>query len=352
MENNNLNSLSFVITKKCNLKCEMCTRDAGIDRNSMMSVSFIENIVDQALSFSQLKKVNLTGGEAFLHPEMEEIIKAITNRKIDIRINTNGLFFTDSNIRMLNRYDVKLFTVSLDSSNSEIHDNIRGIKGCYEKTIENLKKIKCEGYCYFVKATANTKNVDTLFELMKVVEDLGAYGYSIGRTIPVGRAQNSTLCNVDFWERYSKACYECSKYAITSKMKFLIDDPLRHYFDFRIKKILEEHPAIDISKASSGCSAGKNFLYILPNGDILACPALTKVIGNVNNTKLEELWKNSEILNQIRNRDNLKGLCGHCGYKKICGGCRAHAYATHNDVLETDDLCPQNYLEGILSLCK
>lgn len=89
----------------------MCSRDAKSTDNTLMSIEFIERVIDEALEFTRLQTINLTGGEAFLYPDLEKLIATITRRNIDIRINTNGLFFTDSNIEMLNRYQVKLFTI-------------------------------------------------------------------------------------------------------------------------------------------------------------------------------------------------------------------------------------------------
>jgi hypothetical protein len=35
----------------------------------------------------------------------------------------------------------------------------------------------------------------------------------------------------------------------------------------------------------------------------------------------------------------LKGKCGDCEYEKICGGCRARPYASHEDYLDEDLWC-------------
>jgi MoaA/NifB/PqqE/SkfB family radical SAM enzyme len=44
-------------------------------------------------------------------------------------------------------------------------------------------------------------------------------------------------------------------------------------------------------------------------------------------------------MDSLRDRDNLKGRCGHCTYKYICGGCRARAYAYYGDYLAPDPGC-------------
>ena len=51
---------------------------------------------------------------------------------------------------------------------------------------------------------------------------------------------------------------------------------------------------------------------------------------------------NSRVLNDLRDRDLLKPICGICRYRNICGGCRARAYELSNDYLATDIGCIKN----------
>ena len=124
---------------------------------------------------------------------------------------------------------------------------------------------------------------------------------------------------------------------VRSKLEFLIDDPLRHKFDKRIEKYFETNP--DLSKVWGGCTAACNFLYVLLNKDVLACTAITEPCGNLNDNTLEEIWYNSKQVEELRTRENLKGKCGKCKRKYICGGCRAYAYATTGDILGEDSFC-------------
>ncbi|MEO0253650.1 MAG: radical SAM/SPASM domain-containing protein, partial [candidate division WOR-3 bacterium] len=50
-------------------------------------------------------------------------------------------------------------------------------------------------------------------------------------------------------------------------------------------------------------------------------------------------YKNNKIFKELRDTDLLKGKCGKCKYKKICGGSRARAYAIYEDYLEEDPFC-------------
>lgn len=88
-----------------------------------------------------------------------------------------------------------------------------------------------------------------------------------------------------------------------------------------------------------------------PNGDIESCVFISVKVGNIREQNLFEIWRESPILKQMRNRDLFKG-CGECEYKYICGGCRARAHAYFNDLQGPDPGCSinQKYWEEVNSL--
>jgi radical SAM protein with 4Fe4S-binding SPASM domain len=62
-------------------------------------------------------------------------------------------------------------------------------------------------------------------------------------------------------------------------------------------------------------------------------------VGNLKTEKFQDVWLNAEMFKQLRNRKNLKGACGACKYKFICGGCRARANAYNEDYQASDPGC-------------
>jgi radical SAM protein with 4Fe4S-binding SPASM domain len=101
--------------------------------------------------------------------------------------------------------------------------------------------------------------------------------------------------------------------------------------------------------AVNGCTAGYNSLAIESNGDVYICRRLPIVIGNIMKDDLATSW-NSEVLQKLRNRDNLKGKCGRCAYRWQCGGCRGIAYAFTGDYLAEDPYCPYPWYRTSRSL--
>jgi radical SAM protein with 4Fe4S-binding SPASM domain len=76
------------------------------------------------------------------------------------------------------------------------------------------------------------------------------------------------------------------------------------------------------------------YCRIYPNGDVTPCPYLPIKLGNVKETAFKEIWANSPVFKDFRDPAQLKGKCGACEYKMVCGGCRARAYGLSSDFID------------------
>ena len=68
--------------------------------------------------------------------------------------------------------------------------------------------------------------------------------------------------------------------------------------------------------------------------------------GNVRVDDLVDVYRHSALFRALRHHDGLKGKCGVCEYRSICGGARARAFAVTGDYLEADPFCsylPRRY---------
>jgi radical SAM protein with 4Fe4S-binding SPASM domain len=110
-----------------------------------------------------------------------------------------------------------------------------------------------------------------------------------------------------------------------------------------VKQLYSEDPSSPFLKSFSGgaggCPAGTHYMGIRPNGDVTPCPYLPVFGGNLMQTGLREIWRESELFVKIRQRDSLGGRCGACEFGGVCGGCRARAYGTTGDYMAEDALC-------------
>lgn len=89
----------------------------------------------------------------------------------------------------------------------------------------------------------------------------------------------------------------------------------------------------------AACPAAISELVIFANGDISPCCQVPVIAGNILKNDIYDIWNNSKIFNDFRNKSLVKGKCCNCKYLMNCGGCRANAYIKYNDYLEGDDVC-------------
>jgi len=87
------------------------------------------------------------------------------------------------------------------------------------------------------------------------------------------------------------------------------------------------------------CPVGYTALTILHDGTVLPCRRLNVPIGNLLNEKLFKIWYDSDVLWNIRNKNNLQGKCSGCVNIARCGGCRAIAYETTGNYMGEDLQC-------------
>jgi len=334
-----LEVVAFSITNTCNLNCRFCSREASINSGTHLSPTIIHQTVIDVLNFTKPRTFSLTGGEPLCHPNFWDILSNFYSLGVSVRLNTNATYITRSTAIRLGEKGVKQITLSIDSLD-QTTNSILGRGTSYLDIISSaITSLKAANIDFFVKSTLNQRNLHEARSIMNFAIKMGAVGFSIGRTVPVGRGTELVEDYLLPWNNYKKICQQCCS-DIPNQFKFLIDDPLKHYIDLRIDKLLREYE-FNLENMVAGCSAGLSLLYVLPNGDVLSCPAIPKVVGNLYEDSLRDIWLSSEVLRKLRDRDSLKGECGRCDRRYICGGCRAAAYGIYGDLLAEDPACPK-----------
>jgi radical SAM protein with 4Fe4S-binding SPASM domain len=88
-----------------------------------------------------------------------------------------------------------------------------------------------------------------------------------------------------------------------------------------------------------GCMAGNGFCFISHVGDVFGCGFLPVPAGNIRTQNFKEIYQKSQLFLQLRNHELLKGKCGSCEYKLLCGGCRARALSVNRNYLQEEPYC-------------
>ncbi len=195
-----INSLSIILTQKCNLKCDYCLRNTNSELKDDPEIPF--NTLEQLVILAHrigCRGCGLTGGEFFLYSKWRQLIALIGAWKWGTLIETNGILisrnpgFLDYLIEHLNsRFQV---LISLDSYEERKHDLHRG-KNSFRQALKAIKLVKSRGielHTNIILTPANFMSEKELVNYVKFVKNLGVDVANIGRVVSVGRGTNSKL---------------------------------------------------------------------------------------------------------------------------------------------------------------
>ena len=94
-----------------------------------------------------------------------------------------------------------------------------------------------------------------------------------------------------------------------------------------------------IGHSPQSVNAGKGFIFISYRGEVFPSGFLPVTAGSIRTQSLSDIYRNSPVLRELMDISLLKGKCGICVYKDMCGGSRSRAYAVTGDYLEEDLSC-------------
>ncbi|MFQ6052835.1 MAG: radical SAM protein [Candidatus Bathyarchaeia archaeon] len=317
--------ISWNTTFKCNLRCAHCYMDAK-ERESRDELTTEEGmmLIDQIAEVSRPVLV-LSGGEPLLRDDILDLARYGSRRGLRMAMGTNGTMIDDEMARAILKAGIKKVAVSIDSSGPEIHDSFRGVEGAWERAIEGVKACMRNGVGVQFNTTVTQQNFDDIDDILTMAEGLGVRDLHLFFLVPTGRGRNVEDISPVMYER-------------------MIRDVLRGYADRELEvkptcapqfMRIASQMGLDMSRWTRGCIAGLSYCRVYPEGEVTPCPYLPIKLGSIRETPFKEIWTNSEILKAMRNLDNLKGKCGVCEYRGICGGCRARAYGLSSSFIDS-----------------
>ena len=94
-----------------------------------------------------------------------------------------------------------------------------------------------------------------------------------------------------------------------------------------------------ITRSPKGVNEAKGFVFISHIGDVFPSGFLPLKGGNVKKESLVDIYRQSDLFRRLRDTANLKGKCGVCEFRELCGGSRSRAWSTTGDAFASDPIC-------------
>ncbi len=183
---------------------------------------------------------------------------------------------------------------------------------------------------------------------MTLVEKLDIVCWEVFLLVPMGRGKNMEVIHADLFE----AAFE-KIYAFGKRVPFIIkvtEAPhYRRYFMEHEKNETAEKVSLlgetlgakrrPARQHAGRVNSGKGFAFVSHCGDVFPSGFLPIKTGNVLERPLGDIYRNHPAFRELRDESLLKGRCGLCEYRDICGGSRSRAYAMTGDYLAEDPSC-------------
>lgn len=333
---NNLYIVSWNVTRKCNLCCPHCYLPAldgtGTDTFEELRTEEALQVIDQIALVNPEVMLILSGGEPILRKDIFELAEYASGKGMMVVLGSNGLLINDQIAFQLRQRGVSGVSISLDSTDPKIHDGIRSLDGAWEAAIKAVRFCKSNGLAVQINTTVTQKNYDEISRLIEYCQTLGAKVFSPFFLICTGRGEELTDITPKHYEKILSLIVEWQ--GIYDGMM------IRTRCTPTFRRILYQiDPNSTLLKMDTGrCLAGLHYCRITPEGNVTPCPYMPLPVGNVKRDNFKDIWTESEAFLPFRN-PSLKGRCGLCEFRLMCGGCRARAFAFYKDCMEEDPWC-------------
>lgn len=307
----------YEMTTLCNLKCKYCYNYWKKNHEKLEEKETYnpKKTLKQFMKTVKCNEITFSGGEPTTN--FEELLNCIMYAKArnkKVTIITNATLLDDEKIDILSKLKVDLIEITINSSNLQIHENINGTKGSFEKSITNIKKIQEKGIEVVVPIVITKYNVDDIENTLEYIYQLGIKRIMINRYNIGGNGCNNYSDILANSEDLKKAYQKCQKFAEKYHIKLysLVCTP---YCVLNPK----DYPNI----VFSNCGINNlNRRYTLTrDGNIRYCNHSPEVIGNVYQNKMKDILKSDKLKEWAKNEPD---FCRKCEKKEECQyGCRA-----------------------------
>jgi heme b synthase len=334
--------IAWEVTRTCNLSCIHC-RAASVDKPYPNELTTEEcfKLLDEVAAFASPIMI-LTGGEPLLRPDIFEIASYGSSKGLRMVMATNGLLINAENCQRMKEASIQRVSISLDGATAKSHDQFRQVKGAFSGSLCGIDLLKKASIEFQINTTITRENLHELPDIQKLAVKLGAAAHHIFLLVPTGRGKDfkdQEIAAADYEETLHWFYDQREKVPLQLKATCA-----PHYYRIMRERAKEEGKKVTVKThgmdaVSRGCLGGTAFLFISHVGQVQPCGYLEVDCGNVRQLPLEEIWRNSEVLQRLRNFEEYKGKCAVCEYRKVCGGCRARAFEASGDYLEEEPLC-------------
>ncbi|MBI2186414.1 MAG: methyltransferase domain-containing protein [Acidobacteria bacterium] len=309
-----LRELWIQLNDFCNLACEHCLVSSGPQGGHGLDLPVLLDAVDQAVALGA-ERVFLTGGEPLARPDVLELIEhVVRTRERELVLMTNGTLLKGERLRTLGLLpDSRLrVQISLDGASPDVNDAIRGA-GSFHRIVDGIRAAVSVGLPTTITMVLLRHNLHDTAALVRLAADLGVTNVHLLWPHRRGRVLTGRFANLPDASEILQAVRTGRHAARACGVTIDNVEELRLRLDglHGVKNDL--------------AGAGWTSLCLYTDGAVYPSASMAGVqelrCGSVLEQPLEEIWKQSPVLAELRGTTvEQKTTCRTCHLKFLCGG--------------------------------
>ena len=323
------------MTRDCDLGCGHCSAgEEAIDSDQSTYAAY--KTIDQIAAVHP-REVVLSGGDPLERPDVYELIGYARRRGLDpaIAVSPTSRLTLDS-LEMLRQSGLNRVIFNVDGSSPERHEQQNGVPGSFGRTTRIMRWASVLGLAIEVNTLVTRRSIADLAVIVELLRSFPIVRWNLYFLVPTAKQPAAEIITAEEAERVFK---------FVDGSAALLTFPVRtfeapHYLRWRLQNIDEQWSDFaGFDDCSEHAVTDDSTIFITAYGDVRCSEFLPLRAGNIRYRPLFALYEESDLFVSIRDRANLKGKCGRCEYRQLCGGSRARAWATTGELFASDPLC-------------
>jgi radical SAM protein len=332
------------MTIACDLDCVHC-RASAIPHRDPLELTTEEGKALMRDVRRMGSMLILTGGDPIKRDDLFELIEYGREIQLAVSITPSTTpTLTRDVIARFKKLGIAAMGISLDGPTAQAHDSFRRVQGAFANSQRALSWAREFHIPVQVNTTVTTltlPNVPEMYRLLREEFAPPVKRWSLFLLVPVGRGRELGIPTAEQVEELCGWVYESARDAPFHIAT--VEAP--HYRRYWVQRKLSE--GLDpeaIRKAAMrmgfGVRDGNGVIFVSHRGEVYPAGFLPHpLLGDVRKTPLSSIYRDSPDLARLRDMDQLKGKCGRCEFRWLCGGSRARAYSMTGDWMESDPFC-------------
>ncbi len=325
------------VTEACNLRCRHCHATSGRAGPDELTTDEGRRFLGELRATKKFRMLAFSGGEPLCRPDLDALVDHARRLGLISVIATNGTLIDRARARELRRRGVYGIAVGFDSTDPAVHNHIRQSPTAFERALEGIEAARAAGLVVQVNFTAMRENLGTLPEVIRFCHAIRADIMLCYQLVPMGRG--SAIAASALTPAENLELIETVKALQRDAITIVEPVAAPQYFPHLLGLDRPGPKPTTPGTLFHGCAAGWGLVYVKPDGEVWPCPFVPVSGGNLRTTPLAAIWKDSPVFRDLADRTKLKGACGACENRFICGGCRGKAYGQTGDYLAEDPGC-------------